>query len=37
MIVRVTVPLSGFRRRLTYTICRTLEHAGALRRRLING
>jgi CelD/BcsL family acetyltransferase involved in cellulose biosynthesis len=36
-IVRVTVPLKGFRRRLTYAVCRGLEHAGALRRRLLHG
>ena len=36
-IVRVTVPLSGLRRRLTYAACRTLENAGALRRRLLHG
>lgn len=34
-IVRVSVPLKGIRRRLTYAACRTLERAGAVRRRLL--
>jgi len=31
-IVRVSVPLSGLRRRLVYRLCRTIEKAAARRR-----
>ncbi len=34
-IVRVTVPLSGLRRRATYHVCRTLEQASAARWALL--